>query len=247
MLSNEELERYNRQILLPQIGAEGQEQLRQSRILIVGAGGLGTPCACYLAGMGIGCVGLVDNDVVSLSNLPRQIMYGMNDLGKEKARVLSEKLQKANPHIEVTPIIEKVTEENALTLVQGYDAVVSCVDDLDTRYVLNEACVKSLVPMVEGAILGFTGLLTVIVPGKGPCYHCIFPKKQSYEKKPIGVVGPAPGVIGSMQAAEVLKLLLGKGKPAVGRLVVIDLLSGDFRSIEVKRNPECSVCRHIST
>ncbi|QUL99125.1 MAG: HesA/MoeB/ThiF family protein [Candidatus Fermentithermobacillus carboniphilus] len=245
MLSPEEKERYARQILVPEIGEVGQEILSAKRVLVVGAGGLGTPCTSYLAGAGVGHIGLLDSDEVSLSNLPRQIMYDMNDLGKRKADVLSRKLSAANPLIRIEPITEKLTEENVHSIVRGFDVVASCVDNLETRYILNEACVRAGIPMVEGAVYGFTGLVTVILPGRGPCYECIFPKRPQLEKKPVGVAGPSPGVIGSIQAAETLKLLLGKGQPLAGRLVLIDLLTASFQTIVVAKNPECRVCRNM--
>jgi len=236
------LERYNRQILVPEVGLEGQEELGKKRVLVVGAGGLGTPCLLYLTGMGIGHIAVVDSDKVSLSNLPRQVAYNIHDLGKSKAKVMAKKLQLANPNSEVEPLPVILSDANALDFVKTYDVVVSCVDNMETRYVLNRACVEAGVPMVEGAVSGFQGLLTVIVPGQSPCYECIFPAKVQTEKKPIGVVGPVPGVIGSIQAAEVLKLLLRKGDLLSGILLIVDLLRGDFRFVEVKRNPECPVC-----
>jgi molybdopterin/thiamine biosynthesis adenylyltransferase len=234
--------RYARQIMVPEVGPEGQALLSTKKVLIVGAGGLGTPCSAYLAGAGIGHIGILDNDVVSLSNLPRQILYTTNDIGREKAKVLAEKLAAANHGLSLVPMIQSLTKENVSNTIEGFDVVISCVDNLETRYILNQACISSGIPMIEGAISGFTGMVTTIIPGQGPCYQCIFPKKLVPVQKAIGVLGPTPGVTGSIQAAEALKLLLGKGLLLSGRLLLLDLLSGDFRTITVRNNPYCPIC-----
>lgn len=234
--------RYARQIIMPEIGKEGQTLLSGRKVLIVGAGGLGTPCAAYLAGAGVGHITIADNDVVSLSNLQRQILYNMDDIGKNKAVVLAKKLSSANDTIEIVGVAQTVTQANALELIKCYDTVVACVDNPDTRYVLNQACSAGKIPMVEGAISGFTGLVTTIVPGKSPCYRCAFPNKPSPLKKPIGVASPTPGVIGSIQAAETLKFFLNKGRVLTGKLLVIDLLAGSFCTVNINKDPNCPVC-----
>ncbi len=234
--------RYARQIMVPQVGPEGQALLSTKRVLIAGAGGLGTPCAAYLAGAGIGHIAILDSDVVSLSNLPRQILYTMHDIGKEKAKVLAEKLAAANDGVSIVPMVQSITQENVSNTIESFDVVISCVDNLETRYVLNQACISSGIPMIEGAISGFTGMVTTIVPGQGPCYQCIFPKKLVPVQESIGVLGPTPGVTGSIQAAEALKLLLGKGLLLAGRLLLLDLLSSDFRIVTVKNDPCCPIC-----
>lgn len=241
-LSQQQETRYARQIALPEIGREGQVVLGSKRVLIVGAGGLGTPCAAYLAGAGVGHIAIVDNDVVSLSNLQRQILYNMDDIGKQKAMVLTKKLAAANDALEIVAVTQTMTMANASNLISGYDIVISCVDNPGTRYILNQACINNGIPMVEGAISGFTGIVATIIPGQGPCYQCIFPNKPVPGHKPVGVASPTPGVVGSIQAAEAIKLLLGKGVPLTGRLLLIDLLKGDFRTVSVSNSPDCPVC-----
>ncbi len=248
-------ERYSRQTQIPHIGQEGQARLAGKKVLIAGAGGLGTPCASYLAGMGVGHIGIVDNDVVSLSNLPRQFMYGTADIGHEKAKVIAARLHGANPTIHIEPIVTRIDRGNAGKLISGYDVVASCLDNLDTRYILNQACVEARIPMVEAGIMGFTGIVTVVKPGHGPCYHCVFPQKDRTNEgsadakgqtpSPPGVLGSTAGTAGSVQAGEVLKLLLGIGESLVGRMLLFDLLRADFRLVSVARAPECPVCGHI--
>lgn len=246
MLDDSARERYQRQIIIPEIGESGQEVLARKRVLIVGCGGLGTPCAAYLAGAGVGHLTLVDADSVALSNLPRQYMYTVDEIDQMKAPSMAKKLSRNNPGVEVVPMTVKITDDNAADLVRGFDVAVSCVDNLETRYSLNRACVSAGIPMVEAAVTGFSGIVTVVMPGKGPCYQCIFPKKPVAVKKPVPVVGPAPGVAGTIQASETLKLLLGIGDPLVGRMILFDLLASRFDTVKVERNPECPVCQHLA-
>lgn len=241
-LSEYDKKRYARQIQLPEIGLKGQALLLGKKVLIVGAGGLGTLCAAYLAGAGIGILGILDEDTVSLSNLPRQILYDMNDIGRNKATALAQKLAAANNRGKIIPITQTLTQQNASSIIEGFNAIISCVDNLETRYILNQVCVDSGIPMIEGAVSGFTGMVTTIIPEKSPCYECIFPKKPYRAQESIPVAGPVPGVTGSVQAAEALKLLLGKGLLLTGRLLLLDLISYDFRTIAVKKDPCCPVC-----
>lgn len=241
-------ERYSRQITLPEVGEAGQLELSSRRVLVVGAGGLGTPCSVYLAGMGVGHISLVDSDSVSLSNLPRQIMYRMADIGEMKAPTLAERLTAANPNVKIEPIVKRLDSDNMGETVQGYDAVAACLDNLETRYILNKACVEAGIPLVEAAVSGFTGMVTVVMPGKGPCYQCLFPKRSMANKKassPPAIAGPAPGVAGALQASEVMKLLLNIGEPLVGRMLLFDLLRGEFNIVTTARRDGCEVCGQV--
>lgn len=244
-LNAESRERYARQILLPEVGETGQKELFTKKVLIVGAGGLGTPCSLYLAGAGVGEIDLVDSDVVALSNLPRQVMYRMDDIGKPKALLLAERLMAANPGVKVNPIVKRLDKDNIKEVVQGHDVVAACLDNLATRYILNEACVEAGIPMVEAAVSGFTGMVTVVMPGKGPCYQCLFPKRSTASKKPSSpppIAGPAPGIAGALEASEVLKLLLNIGEPLVGRMLLFDLKMGQFQIVTASRREDCEIC-----
>lgn len=239
-------ERYLRLLNLPQVGEEGLTLLSKKRALVVGAGGLGTPAAAYLVASGTGHVTIVDGDVVELSNLSRQVMYSVEDLGKAKAGVLGRKLSLLNPEVGVENLdlkIEPADLAGVLRLISGYDVVLSCVDNAPLRYALNQACVERKVPLVDGAVKGFTGVLTVVVPGRGPCYECAFP--QSRAGKVAGgppIWSPLPGVVGALEASEALKIMLGTGKVGAGSALLIDLLEGAFTRVSVERNPSCRVC-----
>ncbi|HHY35165.1 MAG TPA: HesA/MoeB/ThiF family protein [Firmicutes bacterium] len=240
------MERYRRLIDLPQVGEEGLSLLSKKRALVVGAGGLGTPAAAYLVASGTGHVTIVDGDVVELSNLSRQVMYSIEDLGKAKAGVLGRKLALLNPEVVVEGLNIKIDPGDlgaVLQLVSSHDVVLSCVDNAPLRYALNQACVEREVPLVDGAVRGFTGVLTVVVPGTGPCYECAFP--QSKAGKVAGgppIWSPLPGVVGALQASEALKLMLGTGNAGAGKILLIDLLTGAFRRVSAERNPSCRVC-----
>ncbi|MGI6644084.1 MAG: HesA/MoeB/ThiF family protein [Bacillota bacterium] len=250
-----DVERYSRQTAIPDIGPEGQARLARMKVLVAGAGGLGTPCASYLAGMGVGHLCIVDSDVVSLSNLTRQIMYSTADIGNEKATVLASRLHRANPGIHIEPLVTHIDRNNAPNLISGFDVVASCLDNLETRYILNEACVRAGIPMVEAGIMGFTGMVTVIKAGQGPCYNCLFPQDRSIRNSsmmkkatatyPLGVLGSTAGIAGSVQAGEVLKLLLGIGEPLVGRMLLFNHLRADFRLVSMAKSAKCPVCGHI--
>jgi molybdopterin/thiamine biosynthesis adenylyltransferase len=246
MLEEEEMERYRRQLILSEIGIAGQERLKKAKVLIVGAGGLGSPCALYLAAAGIGTLGIVDSDQVEISNLQRQILYTAADVGRGKAEAAGTALRALNPHCLTEVIDGRLTADNVDDVVGNYDVVVACVDNFPTRYLLNGACLRSGRPLVEAGVLGFAAILMTIVPGEGPCYHCVFPEKRLAEaKRELGVVGAAAGIAGSFQAMEVLKLLLGFGQPLTGRLLTIDALDGTVRSIRIRPDPDCPVCGEL--
>jgi molybdopterin/thiamine biosynthesis adenylyltransferase len=241
-LTPEQRERFARHIIIPEIGETGQSLLATKKVTVVGCGGLGTPVATYLAGSGVGALTLIDQDTVALSNLPRQVMYTVDDIGKEKAVLLSERLKRANPDACITPMVTTVTDDNVDKLIEGSDLVVSCLDNLDTRYIINSSAVRLNIPMIEGAIQAFTGLITVVVPHEGPCYECIFPRRKPQPKRPIGVAAPVPGAVGCIQAIEALKLLLGIGQTYKKSLVYFDFLTGNIRRVSVSKNPSCPVC-----
>ena len=245
MLSDRQRDRYQRQIVIPLIGEAGQEKLLASRVLVVGLGGLGSPAAYYLAAAGVGRLGLMDSDTVSESNLQRQILHGSSTLGVPKAQSAAGRLKDLNPDVEIEVLQTALTRDNVDGVVGRYDLVTACLDNLPSRYVLNDGCVRAGVPLVEAGVMRFGGLVTTIVPGKGPCYRCIFPEAQggqAMDPATIGIVGATAGVVGAIQAMEALKLLLNIGEPLIGRMLLVDLLSGSFREVQVGRNPECPAC-----
>ncbi len=232
-----------------EVGGEGQERLRRAAILIAGVGGLGSPVAQYLAAAGVGRLGLVDFDAVDLSNLQRQVVFGTPDIGRPKVQAAFERLQSLNPRVEFDLHGVVLDEGNAANLVSRYDVVVSALDNASTRFALNDACVRLAKPMVEAGILRFDGLLMTVIPGKGPCLRCVFPEPPSADDLPTcasaGVIGALAGVMGSLQALEVVKLLLGKGETFTGRILRFDGLTGRFREIPWPRNRQCPVCKHV--
>lgn len=238
-------ERYQRQIVIPPVGEEGQERILRSRVLVVGVGGLGSPAAYYLAAAGVGFLGLVDGDVVSESNLQRQIIHSTSTLGVRKVESAAARVRELNPGVTVRTYEGPLTRGNAPDLVRQYDVVLSCLDNMEARYALNDACVAERKPFVEGGVMRFNGLATTVVPGVSPCYRCIFPetpREGMMTPAQAGVIGPAPGVIGSVQAVEAIKIILGIGDLLTGRLLLIDLLGGSFREVSVQRNPSCPAC-----
>lgn len=241
-----QIQRYNRQIIMPGFGLAGQERLRQGKVLIVGTGGLGSPAAIYLAAAGIGTLGLVDNDRVDLSNLQRQILHNSERLGRFKVESARETLNALNPDVQIKIYPERLTGANIKGLIQNYDLIINCVDNFATRYLLNDACVLAGKPLVEAGISQWEGMIMTIKPGEGPCYRCIFPEKPLAEADrnagQRGVIGVTPGLLGVLQAAEALKILLGQGQPLIGRLLLVGLLEGSFREVQVERNPRCPVC-----
>ncbi len=245
-LSESQVERYSRQLILPEVGGKGQEKLLRGRVLVVGAGGLGSPAAYYLAAAGVGTIGLVDSDSVDLSNLQRQILHASEDVGRPKTESAAEKLRALNPDVTVNTYQTRLGVENVREIIKDYDIVVDAVDNFAARYLLNDACVMEGKPMVEAGVLRFDGLLMTILPGEGPCYRCAFPDPPPPGAVPscqeAGVIGVAPGVMGVLQANEVIKLLLGVGRPLAGRILTFNALNCEFQEIEWKKNPDCPVC-----
>lgn len=245
--AHSDLRRYARQVLLPEVGLTGQRKLRAGRVLCVGAGGLGSPVALYLAAAGVGRLGIVDFDHVDLSNLQRQVLHGTPDVGRPKTQSAVETLRRLNPDVEVVPHTVRLTAENAQEILSGYDVVVDGTDNFPTRYLVNDACVMLGKPNVYGAIFRWEGQVSLFAPHReGPCYRCLFPEPPPAGTVPscaeAGVLGVLPGVIGCLQATEVLKLLLGQGRSLLGRLVVFDALSLQFRELRLRRDRGCPVC-----
>lgn len=250
LLSEAQRERYSRQLVLPEVGEEGQRRLLAARVLVLGAGGLGSPAALYLAAAGVGTIGLVDGDAVELSNLQRQILYSTAEVGLAKITCAGRRLTGLNGDVKVEPHLVRLSAETARSLVDGYDLVVDAVDNFVTRYLVNEACVAARKPLVEAGVLGFEGMLTVVLPGQGPCYRCLFPDPPPVEAVPgtrqFGVLGTVAGVLGVLEAAEALKLILGRGDPLVGRMLMYDGLAARFREVSLARLPGCPVCGQLS-
>ena len=245
-LTPDELRRYSRHLILPDVGVEGQEKLKASAVLLIGAGGLGSPLAMYLAAAGVGRLGLVDFDVVDESNLQRQVLHGTKDVGRPKLRSARDRIADLNPHVHVDLYERRLTSENALGLLQGYDAVADGTDNFPTRYLVNDASVMAGVPNVYASIFRFEGQASVFGTAEGPCYRCLYPEPPPPGLVPScaegGVLGVLPGLVGTIQATETLKLLLGIGEPLVGRLLLIDTLAMRFRTLKVRKNPDCPVC-----
>lgn len=245
-LTPDELRRYSRHLLLPQVGLEGQRKLKAASVLIVGVGGLGSPIAMYLAAAGVGRLGLVDADVVDESNLQRQIVHGQRTVGRLKVESARERLLDLNPHIRVDVYPVRLTRDNALDILRPYDIVVDGTDNFPTRYLLNDACVFLGKPFVYGSIYRFDGQVSVFDARHGPCYRCLFPQPPPPHLVPTcgmgGVFGVLPGVVGTIQATEVLKLILGIGEPLIGRLLLYDALDMTFDTVQVPKNPKCPVC-----
>jgi molybdopterin/thiamine biosynthesis adenylyltransferase/rhodanese-related sulfurtransferase len=245
-LSSEETLRYARHLLLPEVGPAGQRRLKEARVLLVGAGGLGSPAALYLAAAGVGTLGMVDPDVVDLTNLQRQVLHGTSWVGRPKLDSARERLEEVNPHVRVEPHPVRLTSENALDLFREYDLVVDGTDNFPTRYLVNDACVLLGKPNVYGSILRWEGQASVFWGEKGPCYRCLFREPPPPGLVPScaegGVLGVLPGIVGSIQAAEALKLLLGVGEPMVGRILLFDALRMRFRELRLCKDPECPVC-----
>ena len=245
-LSREELARYSRHILLPQVGVEGQRRLKSSRVLLVGAGGLGSPVALYLAAAGVGTLGLVEFDAVDLSNLQRQILHGTTAIGTPKLESARERIRDINPHVYVESYDTRLTSANALEIARGYDVIVDGTDNFATRYLVNDTSVLLGIPNVYGAVHRFEGQASVFGTEKGPCYRCLFRQPPPPELVPscaeAGVLGVVPGLVGTIQATEALKILLGVGDTLAGRLLTIDALSMAFRTIEIRRDPDCPAC-----
>lgn len=245
-LTFEEKIRYNRQIILEEIGIEGQRKLNSSRVLIIGMGGLGSPVAMYLAAAGVGVLGIVDFDSVNLSNLQRQIIHDTAYIGCAKVESAKKRIMAINPNIEINTYNEKLQISNAEELIQNYDIVICCADNAKLRYIVNDICIKYKKPNVYGAISGFEGQASVFMPGQGPCYRCLYPVNQSEENKEIieekGVIAVLPGLIGIIQATEAIKIIVGCGDILVGRMIHVDLLSMSFSEFNTNSSYICPMC-----
>ncbi|HLT59040.1 MAG: molybdopterin-synthase adenylyltransferase MoeB [Limnochordales bacterium] len=244
--TEDEIVRYSRNIILQEVGGVGQQKLKDARVLVVGAGGLGSPAALYLAAAGVGTIGIVDHDTVDLSNLQRQILHRTQDVGKPKVESARRALEDLNPGVRVETYPVRLTAANVMDLIRDYDVVVDGVDNFATRYLLNDACVMAGKPLVDAGILRWDGLMMTIKPGEGPCYRCVFPEPPPAGVIPTcqeaGVIGALAGVMGTLQAMEVIKLLLGVGQTLTGRLLLFDGLEGRFRQVSASRDPNCPVC-----
>jgi adenylyltransferase/sulfurtransferase len=244
--TEDEIRRYSRHILLPEVGGKGQKKINGAKVLMIGAGGLGAPVGYYLAAAGVGKIGIVDADHVELSNLQRQIVHSTKDLGKNKAISARETLLALNPDIEVVTYQERITSENIFGILEDYEIVVDGSDNFPTRYLVNDACVLTRKPLSHGAVFRFHGQAMTIVPGEGPCYRCLFreppPPGMVASCQEAGVLGVLPGLIGMIQATEVLKLILGAGKVLKGRLMIYEALEMEFKNIKVQKDPDCPVC-----
>jgi molybdopterin/thiamine biosynthesis adenylyltransferase/rhodanese-related sulfurtransferase len=245
-LSKEEVMRYSRHLIMPEVGMEGQLKIKQAKVLCIGTGGLGAPLGLYLAAAGVGRIGLVDFDVVDTTNLQRQVLFGTSDVGRPKTEAAAERLRNLNPDIQIDTFETQLTSANALELFKDYDIIVDGTDNFPTRYLVNDACVITGKPNVYGSIFRFEGQITVFGFPGGPCYRCLYPEPPPPGLVPScaegGVLGVLPGIVGTIQAAETLKLIIGKGEPLVGRLLLFDALAMKFRELKLRKNPECPVC-----
>ena len=245
-LSNEEVQRYSRHLIMPEVGMAGQKKLKAASVLLIGAGGLGSPLAMYLAAAGIGRLGLVDYDTVDYTNLQRQVIHGTGDVGRPKLESAKERILDINPHVQVDTYDVPLTSENALEILEPYDVIIDGTDNFPTRYLTNDACVLLGKPNVYGSIFRFEGQVSVFHAEEGPCYRCLFPEPPPPGLVPScaegGVLGVLPGTIGALQATEAIKIILGIGEPLVGRLLLYDALSMEFRQVRLKKNPDCPVC-----
>jgi molybdopterin/thiamine biosynthesis adenylyltransferase/rhodanese-related sulfurtransferase len=248
-LNAEQRERYSRHLLLPEVGIEGQQKLLDAKVLLLGAGGLGSPAALYLAAAGIGTLGIVDNDAVDVSNLQRQVIHSSERIGVAKVDSAEQTITALNPDVKVQKYNVRIGPENIMEILPGYDIVLDGLDNFPTRYLLNDASVRLGIPVVSAAILGFEGQLSVFKPYDGPCYRCLFPVPPPAELAPScganGVLGVLPGTMGLLQATEVIKLILGVGEPLIGRLLMYDALAATVTEVKVRRDPDCPICsRH---
>jgi len=245
-LREDQLQRYSRHIILPEIGEEGQIKIAKAKVFIVGAGGLGSPVGYYLTAAGVGTIAMVDSDNVELSNLQRQIAHSVKTLGKPKVESAKMSFESLNPDVNIVAIKERLTKDNILDLIKDYDIVVDCSDNFATRFLVNDASVLAKKPLITGAIFKFEGQLTAVIPGEGPCYRCLFeePPPPGVLPSPqgVGLLGVIPGIIGTLQASEVLKLIIGKGEILKGELLIYNALKNSFRKVKVPKNPDCPVC-----
>jgi len=245
-LNDEQIERYSRQILLPNVGGKGQEKLLAAKVLIIGAGGLGSPVAAYLTGAGVGKLGIADSDAVELNNIHRQIIYSSGDVGKRKVQVAKQRLESVNPDVKITAHDLRLTSENIMDVIRDYDIIVDGSDNFPTRYLVNDACVLAKKTLVHGAFFRFEGQAMIVKPGEGPCYRCLFSEPPPPGAVPscqeVGVLGALAGVIGLIQATETLKLILGIGEPLIGKLIIFNALEMGFRKVKVPRDKNCPIC-----
>ncbi|HEX3030598.1 MAG TPA: HesA/MoeB/ThiF family protein [Clostridia bacterium] len=246
MLEENQILRYSRQLILKEVGAEGQEKLLSSKVLVIGAGGLGSPALYYLAAAGIGTIGAADFDAVSVSNLQRQILYSTDDFGKKKVDIAGEKLKKLNPDVNIIKYPRRVDIDNIEEMIEGYDIVIDATDNFTARYLVSDCCHLNGKPLIEGAVIGFTGILLTIIPGKTPCYRCLYPVPPKEGAVPtcadIGVMGMITGTIGSLQALEAVKVILGIGETMAGRVLFFDGLDMSFREMKLEKNKNCNLC-----
>jgi molybdopterin/thiamine biosynthesis adenylyltransferase/rhodanese-related sulfurtransferase len=245
-LSPQEIARYSRHLIMPEVGMDGQKKLKAASVLLIGAGGLGSPLGLYLAAAGIGRIGLVDFDVVDFSNLQRQILHGTGDVGRPKLQSAREKLSAINPEVKLDLYETRLTAANALDIFRPYDIIIDGTDNFSTRYLVNDACVLLGKPNVYGSIFRFDGQASVFAPPRGPCYRCLYPEPPPPGEVPScaegGVLGILPGLVGCIQATEAIKLILGKGSPLIGRLLLYDALQMRFQEFKIRRNPRCPMC-----
>jgi molybdopterin/thiamine biosynthesis adenylyltransferase/rhodanese-related sulfurtransferase len=245
-LTAEQRERYSRHMLVPEIGSEGQQKLLDAKVLLLGAGGLGSPTALYLAAAGVGTLGIVDDDVVDLSNLQRQVIHSTERIGTPKVDSAEESIRALNPDVKVVKYPVRIDASNIVEIIKDYDVIVDGVDNFPTRYLLNDATVRLKIPVVSASILGFDGQLSVFKPSEGPCYRCLFREPPPAVLAPScganGVLGVLPGTMGLLQATEVVKLIVGIGEPAIGRLLLYDALGATLTEVKVHRDPECPIC-----
>jgi sulfur-carrier protein adenylyltransferase/sulfurtransferase len=245
-LSNDEIQRYSRHLIMPEVGMEGQLKIKNARVLCIGAGGLGSPLALYLAAAGVGTLGIVDFDVVDYTNLQRQIIHSTADVGHKKLDSAAEKLQAMNPFIHVQKFDTRLSSDNALEIFEGFDIIADGTDNFPTRYLVNDACVLSGKPNVYASIFRFEGQASIFATENGPCYRCLYPEPPPPGLVPScaegGVLGILPGLLGVIQATEVIKLILGSGDPLIGRLLLVDALGMTFRQLKLRKNPDCPVC-----
>ena len=245
-LTQQQVQRYSRHLIMPEVAMEGQQKLRHARVLVVGAGGLGSPVLSYLAAAGVGTLGIVDFDTVDFTNLQRQIIYSTGDVGKPKLQAAADRIRAMNPDVTVEMHEDRLTSENALSILKGYDLVVDGTDNYPTRYLVNDACVMLGIPNVYGSIFRFDGQASVFCQENGPCYRCVYPSPPPPGLVPScaegGVLGVLPGIIGTIQATEAVKLILGKGNSLSGRLLVLDAMKMHFRELKLKKDPNCPVC-----
>ncbi len=246
MLTESQIERYSRHIILKEVGGKGQQKLLDGKVLIIGAGGLGAPVALYLAAAGVGTIGIADADDVDLSNLQRQVIHFTADIGKPKVESARNKIAAINPDVKVITYKEWVTADNIGAIIADYDFIIDGTDNFAAKFLINDACVLAGKPYSHGGILQFVGQTITVLPGQSPCYRCLFPQPPPKDAIPTcsqaGVIGVLPGVIGSIQATEAIKFLLGKGKLLAGRILMYDALDMKFRDVEIKRNASCPIC-----